>query len=82
VTAPPDAAEDGVEIPYTRLSPEALYRLAEEFVTRDGTDYGRVEKPLTDKVSAVVRQLERGDAAIVYDARSDSFNIVPRHDRR
>ena len=82
MTAPPPAAEDGVEIPYTRLSPEVLHRLAEEFVTRDGTDYGRVEEALADKVTAVIRQLERGDATIVYDARSDSINIVPRRDRR
>ncbi|WP_457551673.1 YheU family protein [Desulfobacula sp.] len=28
-----------LKIPYGQLSPEALYGVIEEFVTRDGTDY-------------------------------------------
>ena len=32
-----------VKIPYDQLSPEALQGVVEEFVTRDGTDYGEVE---------------------------------------
>ncbi len=41
------SAEDsprGVELSPDDLSPEALRRLVEEFVTRDGTDYGAVER--------------------------------------
>jgi hypothetical protein len=30
-------------IPYQNLSPEALPGVIEEFVTRDGTDYGLIE---------------------------------------
>jgi uncharacterized protein YheU (UPF0270 family) len=52
--------------------------VAEEFVTRDGTDYGAAEKTLDEKVADVRRQLERGHAAIVYDAASDTINIVPK----
>ena len=65
-----------VEVPYTRLAAEVLRRLAEEFVTRDGTDYGAAEKSLEEKVADVRRQLERGEAAIVYDAESETINIV------
>jgi len=32
-----------VKIPYDQLSPEALHGVVEEFVTRNGTDYGEVE---------------------------------------
>ena len=70
--------EHGVEVPYARLSADVLRRVAEEFVTRDGTDYGAAEKPLEEKVTDVTRQLECGEAAIVYDAESDTINIVPR----
>ena len=42
--------ENGVEVPHTHLTPEALRSLTEEFVTRDGTDYGPVEKTLAEKV--------------------------------
>ncbi|MBW2654812.1 MAG: YheU family protein [Deltaproteobacteria bacterium] len=31
-----------IKIPYNQLSPEALQGVIEEFVTRDGTDYGEV----------------------------------------
>jgi uncharacterized protein YheU (UPF0270 family) len=48
----------------------------EEFVTRDGTDYGADEKTLEQKVRDVRRRLERGEAVIVYDDESHSINIV------
>jgi len=32
-----------VKVPYNQLSPEALQGVIEEFVTRDGTDYGEIE---------------------------------------
>jgi uncharacterized protein YheU (UPF0270 family) len=75
-----DAAsgEDGVEVPYARLAPDVLRRLAEEFVTRDGTDYGAAEKTLDAKVSALRRQLESGEVVIVYDAQSETTNILRR----
>ncbi len=37
-------------IPHRELSPEALQGLIEEFVTRDGTDYGESEAALATKV--------------------------------
>ncbi len=70
--------ENGVEVPHTHLTPNALRSLAEEFVTRDGTDYGRVERTLDEKVAALMRQLERGEAAIFYDSESQTVSIVPR----
>jgi uncharacterized protein YheU (UPF0270 family) len=69
--------EDAVDVPYTRLAADVLRRVAEEFVSRDGTDYGTAEKTLEEKVMDVRRQLERGEAAIVYDPESCSINIVP-----
>jgi uncharacterized protein YheU (UPF0270 family) len=66
-----------VKVPLTRVAADVLRRVAEEFVTRDGTDYGAAEKSLDEKVADVRRQLERGEAAIVYDAESQTINIVP-----
>jgi uncharacterized protein YheU (UPF0270 family) len=70
--------ERAVEVPYIRVAADVLRRVAEEFVTRDGTDYGAAEKSLDEKVTDVCRQLERGEAAIMYDAESHTINIVPR----
>jgi hypothetical protein len=67
-----------VEIPLRRVAADVLRRVAEEFVTRDGTDYGAAEKSLEKKVADVRRQLERGEAAIVYDAESQTINIVAK----
>lgn len=67
-----------MEVPYGRVAADVVRRVAEEFVTRDGTDYGAAEKSLDEKVADVRRQLERGEAAIVYDAESQTTNIVPK----
>jgi uncharacterized protein YheU (UPF0270 family) len=40
----------GLIIPFNELSPEALQGVIQEFVTRDGTDYGESEIPLGKKV--------------------------------
>ncbi len=68
--------EEPVEVPSGALAPETLRRLVEEFVTRDGTDYGRREKDLEEKVSDVMRQLRQGEAKIVFDPESGTANIV------
>jgi uncharacterized protein YheU (UPF0270 family) len=65
-----------VVVPMTALPPETLRALVEEFVTRDGTDYGTYERSLDDKVRDVMRQLARDDARIVYDPASQTTNIV------
>jgi uncharacterized protein YheU (UPF0270 family) len=67
-----------MEIPHTRLSPQALRALIEEFVTRDGTDYGASEATLERKVGDVVRQLERGEAVITFDPATSSCSIAAR----
>ena len=67
-----------IEVPYRRLSEAALRGLVEDFVTRDGTDYGAVERTLEQKVTALLRQIERGEVLIAFDPDSESFNLVPR----
>jgi uncharacterized protein YheU (UPF0270 family) len=67
-----------VEVPHERVAADVLRRVAEEFVTRDGTDYGAAEKTLDEKVADLRRELELGRAAIAYDAVSDTINIVPK----
>ncbi len=68
---------DAIAIPYGALSEEALARLIEEFVTRSGTDYGAEEATLARRIAEVRRQLERGEAVIVFDPDTETANIVP-----
>lgn len=67
-------------IPYRQLSDDALLGLLEEFVTRDGTDYGESEVPLARRVAQVRKQLERGEVCILFDPDSNSCNIVSKAD--
>jgi uncharacterized protein YheU (UPF0270 family) len=73
----PPKQEPPVEVPYTRLTPEVLRALIEEFVTREGTDYGHRERTIDEKVADVMRQIERGQAKIIFDPESQTANIVP-----
>ncbi len=68
---------DPVEVPHTALSAETLTGVIEEFVTRAGTDYGTHERTLEEKMADVRRQLERGEAVIVFDPESGTTSIVP-----
>jgi hypothetical protein len=66
-----------IEVPHSELRPELLRAVVESFVLREGTDYGAREVALEQKVANVVRQLERGEARIVFDPQSESIDIVP-----
>ena len=65
-------------IPYHQLSPEALLGVIEDFVTRDGTDYGEVETSLQVKIDQVKKQLVKGNYFILYDCELQTTFIVPK----
>ena len=65
-----------IVIPHRELSPEALRGVMESSVLREGTDYGEREVSLDQKVAQVLRQLERGEARIIFDATLQSVDIV------
>lgn len=67
-------------IPYQQLSPQALHGLIEEFVTRDGTDYGHTEATLERKVEQVMRHLKSGEIVIVYNYDEEQCNIINKED--
>lgn len=71
-----------VQIPIDALSDEALDGLIEEFVTRDGTDYGADERSLDDKKDAIRRQLDRAEIVIVFDPETETSNIISKDDLR
>ena len=56
--------------------PDTLQRLINEFVTRDGTDYGSTETPLATRVAQVMRALESGRARVTFDSALQSATIV------
>ncbi len=68
-----------IEIPYERLSPEILRAVIEEFILREGTDYGLLEYSLDDKVSQVEKQLKHGKAVIMFDEESESCTLLVKN---
>lgn len=64
-------------IPAAQLSAQALRGLIEEFITREGTDYGDIVYTLDDKVAQVERQLQVGDVVIVFNAEENSSTLLP-----
>lgn len=71
---------DFVEVPPQRLPAQVLRALLEEYASRDGTDYGERERSLDEKVEALQRQLESGDVALLYDAESETWDLLERRD--
>ena len=69
-----------IKIPINRLSPETLQGVLEEFVTRDGTDYGKTEVSLETKIRQIKYQLEAGSAILVFDKKTETCNIFSADD--
>ena len=64
-----------MKIPWTMLSEQALRGVIEDFVLREGTDYGEKEYSLDAKISQVKKQLERGEAAVFFDETSGTCTL-------
>ena len=69
-----------VKIPVDRLTPETLQGVVEEFITREGTDYGKIEVPLDTKLRQVKNLLKSGMAVLIYDSETQTCNIFPADD--
>jgi uncharacterized protein YheU (UPF0270 family) len=73
--------ESPVEIPLDQLSPEALLGVIDDFVLREGTDYGTAETTLAQKREQIMRQLKSGHARLVFDERSETCTILLNEER-
>lgn len=65
-------------IPWKELDSDTLDNLIESFVLREGTDYGEQERSLEQKVKDVRRQLNSGEAVLVWSELHETVNIMPR----
>lgn len=65
-----------VLVPWDRVSPAALQSILEEYVTREGTEYGPTDVSLEAKVSQVRRQLEKGEVVVLFDLVSETVNLA------
>ena len=62
-------------IPWQNLDSQTLDNIIENFVLREGTDYGLQEKSLQEKVTQVKSQLVDGTAAIFWSELHQTVDI-------
>ncbi len=70
--------EQGIVVPYDQINPATLRTMIQEFVSRDGADWGDARGTLEDKVKQVLAQLNSGRVQVVFDLNSNSANLVAR----
>jgi|TARA_B100000767_G_C19721421_1_gene517451 hypothetical protein len=64
-------------IPLTQISTATLDAIIEDFVLREGTEYGLEDISKEDKIAQVKHQLNSGNAVLVYSELHESVNILP-----
>lgn len=62
-------------VPWQQIDPATLENLIQEFVLREGTDYGTEEASLSSKVAHVHSQITTGEAVIVYSELHETIDI-------
>ena len=65
-----------MKIDHRQVPTETLQRIIESFVQREGTDYGDHEYSSDEKTAQVRAQLDRNQVVLVFDAESESVNIL------
>lgn len=65
-----------MQIPWNALSEKALAGLIEEFVLREGTEYGAADVSLEEKCDQVMTQLRQGHVQIVFDSDTQTTSII------
>lgn len=67
-------------IPYQKLEADVLRAIAEEYVSREGTDYGEVELSLAEKTEQLLQKIRREEVLVVFDAAQESINLLSKDD--
>jgi len=60
-----------VEVPASALSQSALLGIVDEFIHREGTDYGLREHSFDEKRANVLRLIAQGEVAIFFEASTE-----------
>ena len=65
-----------IEIPKGTLSEAALEGIIENFILREGTDYGAMEIGMETKRQQIRKQIERNNIIITFDPNTDSVTLM------
>jgi len=64
-------------IPLNAISDIALQGIIEEFVLREGTDYGSQSFSFHEKIAMVRQQLQHGSILLVFSELHQTVNLIP-----
>ena len=65
-----------IKIPIESLDRSIIFSIIEEFVLREGTDYGAYEVNFQSKIDEIYRKLESDEYFISYDESTESCTII------
>lgn len=63
-------------VPWQQISKDALNGIIEEFIMREGTDYGEQEASLEKKKQDLLNQLQTGHIVLVYSELHETVNLM------
>lgn len=69
-----------VIIPHHELSVSALLGVIKQFISRDGIDSSHVDLSFDEKVNQVKKNLDNGNALLVFEPKTQSCNILSKTD--
>ncbi len=64
-----------MEVPWKNLKSDTLRAIIDEFVSRDGTDYGEKEVEHETKIQQVHQLLVEGKVRLVFDSETESCDL-------
>ena len=65
-----------IKIPIESLDRSIIFSIIEEFVLREGTDYGAHEVNFQSKIDEIYSKLESDEYSISYDESTESCTII------
>lgn len=70
--------DEAIEVPADALSEAALIGVIDDFILREGTEYGEEDVPLETKRAQILEQLRSNEAVIAFDPETKTCTILLR----
>ena len=75
---PLEQKKTGIVIPKEKLSQQAIDGLVEEFILREGTEYGQKEYSLEEKKKHILNQLKSNHIVILFDPQIENTTLLTK----
>lgn len=69
-----------MRIPYQQLDEITLNNLIEQYILREGTDYGEIEFSLQQKTQQILKQIKNKQIIIMYSELNESVTLISKQE--